>query len=321
MNEENKDTSSGASSSATKAGLNIMTKSTVKGTGQPEKRSHSEVAESSFGDEISMLNKQLEQINTDLQQTRDSVKGLMNKDEMQTFIVSTVETLIKQMETRIQKNLETELEKKLEGKLKEKTAELNDRLDGLVFENVQLREEVDSLKNSQSECEKYTKEAMERSNRNEQYSRKNNVKIMGVEEQESETEESLTERVTNILAAVAKVKVEETKLMALHRIPGKSGMPKPVLLKLMNNSVKTSIMKKRQEMKRAGYRLVDDVTKHNTTLINKLSLHSKIDSAWYFNGNVFGKTNEGKRHKFDICSDIDEVIKPKRTETEKKDSK
>ena len=276
-----------------------------------------------------MINKQLEQINTDLHQTRDSVKDLMTKEEMKTFIISTVETLTNQMEIRIKKNLESELEKKiekklnkkLEEKLKEKTAELNDRLDSLVYENVQLREEVDTFKNSQSECEKYTKEAMERSNRNEQYSRKNNVKIMGVDEQESESEELLTERVTSILAAVAKVKVEETKIMALHRIPGKSGMPKPVLLKLTNNSVKTSIMKKRQEMKRAGFRLVDDVTKHNTTLINKLLLHNKIDSAWYYNGSVFGRTNEGKRHKFDICSDIDEVIKPKKTDPEKKDKK
>ena len=52
MSEENKSTSSGASTSAAKAGLNIMLKSTVKGTAQPEKRSHTEVAESSFGDEI-----------------------------------------------------------------------------------------------------------------------------------------------------------------------------------------------------------------------------------------------------------------------------
>ena len=249
-------------------------------------------------------------MNRDLQETRNSVKELISRDEMQTFIVTTVETLMKQMETRIERNLETKLEQKFEEKLKEKTNELTDRLDSLVFENVQLREEVDKLNNSFSECEKCTKEAVERSDRNEQFSRKNNVKIMGIEEQEGETEESLKEQVTSIFAAVAKVKVEDSMIMALHRIPGKSGMPKPVLIKLMNNSQKTKIMKKRQEMKRAGYWLVDDVTKHNTALISRLSLHKNIDSAWYFNGSVFGKTKEGKRHKFDIFSDISEVIKP-----------
>ena len=84
---------------------------------------------------------------------------------------------------------------------------------------------------------------------------------MGVEELENETEQSLTQQVITIVATKTKVKLDEHKITALHRIPGKTGMPKPVLIKLKNNSVKTQIMKKRQEMKRAGYRLVDDVTK------------------------------------------------------------
>ena len=97
------------------------------------------------------------------------------------------------------------------------------------------------------------------------------MKIMGIVELEDETEESLTDKVMEILATKAKVKVAESKIMALHRIPGKSGMPKPVLLKLMNK-----IMRRRQEMKQAGYKMVDDVTKSNTRLINKLMFHEKI---------------------------------------------
>ena len=134
---------------------------------------------------------------------------------------------------------------------------------------------------------------------------------MGIAELPDETEKSLTDKVLEILDTKAKVKVDPYKIMALHRIPGKSGMPKPVLIKLMNNSEKTKIMRRRKEMKQAGYKLVDDVTRSNTKLINKLMLHVKIDSAWYFNGSVFGITTAGKRHKFDILSDIDEVIDPK----------
>ena len=40
-------------------------------------------------------------------------------------------------------------------------------------------------------------------------------------------------------------------------------------------------------MKLAGYRLIDDVTKQNTSFITRLYLHKDIDLAWYFNGNVF----------------------------------
>lgn len=65
-------------------------------------------------------------------------------------------------------------------------------------------------------------------------------------------------------------------------------------------------------MKQSGYRLVDDVTKQNMMLINRLNLHKDIDSAWYFNGNVFARSTAGKRFRFDIYSVIEDVIAEKK---------
>ena len=42
-------------------------------------------------------------------------------------------------------------------------------------------------------------------------------------------------------------------------------------------------------MKEAGFRLVDDVTKLNTSLINRLVTHENIDSAWFSMGVSMGK--------------------------------
>ena len=64
----------------------------------------------------------------------------------------------------------------------------------------------------------------------------------------------------------------------------------------------------RAGMKAVGNRLVDDVTKLNTTFISKLNDHALIDSAWYFNGAIYGKTTSGKRLTFDIHDDIDAII-------------
>ena len=105
------------------------------------------------------------------------------------------------------------------------------------------------------------------------------------------------------------------RVVALHRIPSKHN-PKPVLVKFKNNNVKTRLMKHRKIMKQQGYKLVDDVTKKNTELISKLLKHDKIESAWFFNGFIYGKTTEGKRHRFDLFSDIDTVITPKKKEGE-----
>ena len=58
-------------------------------------------------------------------------------------------------------------------------------------------------------------------------------------ELEDETEESLTDMVIEILATKAKVKVAESKIMAFHRIPGKSGMPKTCITKTHEQEYKT----------------------------------------------------------------------------------
>ncbi|KAH3792597.1 hypothetical protein DPMN_146093 [Dreissena polymorpha] len=67
----------------------------------------------------------------------------------------------------------------------------------------------------------------------------------------------------------------------MQRISTKKGQIRPVIIKLRNNSMKSAIMQKRAPMKSNGYRLVDDVTKPNQELINRLLLHLDIDSAWY----------------------------------------
>ena len=256
---------------------------------QKEKRSHSEVADSSLGDEFTSIQKQLDQLTSDMKQTREDLKSVMKREEMKSFITDTITAMFSKVQKKLEKKVEETIEEQLEDKLKDRLTELNDRMDSLVLENVQLKDVNEKLRNRLDKNEKVAKAALEKSNMNEQYSRKNIVKVMGVEEEADETEDKLIKTVNNILGAKAGVTINENKIVAIHRIPGKIGMPKPVLIKLMNNNEKTKIMKKRKEMKLAGYRLVDDVTKQNTKLINRLNLHEDIDSAWYYNGNVFAK--------------------------------
>ena len=74
------------------------------------------------------------------------------------------------------------------------------------------------------------------------------------------------------------------------------------ILSMWPIKVKSKNMRKRKAMKLAGYRLIYNVTKQNTGLINRLNLHKETDLAWYFNGNVFGTTkgSNGKHFKFDL---------------------
>ena len=64
-----------------------------------------------------------------------------------------------------------------------------------------------------------------------------------------------------MLQEVVKVEVNESEVIAVHRIPGKEDHPRPIILKVKNTDIKARIMRKRTVVKKAGKRLSDDVTK------------------------------------------------------------
>ena len=101
---------------------------------------------------------------------------------------------------------------------------------------------------------------------------------MGVKEDTSETVELLKDKICEIQSTKAGFKIYLRKIRAIHPIQGKACMHKPVLLTMRNNHEKTKIMR-RKEMKKFGFRLIDDVTKLNTKLINRVIMHKDISSA------------------------------------------
>lgn len=271
--------------------------STTQATGVSEpppsklvKRTISEVSDAS-AEELTIINQQLEHLNTDLKETKEKVMSLMSKQDVQDFISETIKKIAVELETHLGTVIDT--------KVKEKTKELTDKVKSLEFEKDQLTDRVKraekdlkTYKDKLTACEKLAIASAQKSNFNEQYSRKNNVKILNIPEGTYETEQILTENITTALLAKGNVDLDPQDIVAIHRISGKTGVPKPVLLKLKNNSVKTRIMKQRKAMKDAGHRLVDDVTKLNTGLIGRLMRHSRIESAWYFNGQCMEKLQE-----------------------------
>ena len=188
----------------------------------------------------------------------------------------------------------------------------------MFFENVEIKERLDKVESKLKKQKEKTKAAFEQSNYNEQFSRKNNVKIMGVEGLGDETDSNLTAEIIDIVKQKTNVDIDPSDIVALHRIPSRHN-PRPVLVKFKNNSIKTRLMRNRRIMKQQGYKLVDDVTKKNTELISRLLRHEKIDSAWFFNGFIYGKTTEGKRHRFDLYSDIEAVITKKKDDDEEEE--
>ena len=147
---------------------------------------------------------------------------------------------------------------KVESKLDRVEAEVVHMQETIGDKNAKIRE----LEKRVMENEIDTKKAVNRSNHNEQYSRKTNFKILGVEEEDQENTQTTMK---NTVSSLAGVKLSDDEIMACHRIPGQSGKARPILVKLRNAEVKSRVMRTRSIVKKKGQakgiRFVDDVTR------------------------------------------------------------
>ncbi|KAH3789170.1 hypothetical protein DPMN_167342 [Dreissena polymorpha] len=131
--------------------------------------------------------------------------------------------------------MEEKIQQSVKKQVEDKVKDLNEHIKGLEFENETFKETISSIKNdckqsieniktqineNAQECD----DAIKRSNHNEQYSRKNNVKIMDIQEDKQESIENLTSKVMGLLQD-KRVKLQSDHIIAIHRIQVRKDKP------------------------------------------------------------------------------------------------
>ena len=226
----------------------------------------------------------------------DVIKKELQKTVKTTELDGLVWKVVGEMVKGLKHDMETKLrEQKTE--YDKKVGDLKQKVDSLNLEKGQLKEklqnrikEVVALEQTVKKVEKVATQARVKANRNEQYSRKTNIKLHGVADVKLESGQILNTQksVCHVVEEKVNVEVSPSEIVACHRIPGGNGSIRPILLKVKNTEVKSRIMRKRKEFRSAhkGYKLSDDVTKENAELITNLLKQKDVEQAWVFNCNV-----------------------------------
>jgi nicotinamide mononucleotide adenylyltransferase len=263
--------------------------------------------------ETSEVSKMLTLIQKDLTEMKNELKRTIKDDALEATITAVVQKLLSENN----KEREEHMRKVMDEKCSEITVGYNKKLEKMADNIESLEKNVQNLKECLAECKKElrvtkqnlektehtSREALRLANYNEQFSRKNNFKIMGIPEKHNENTWGL---VKDFMSKVS-VQLDDREVIAVHRIPGKDREIRPIIVKVLNPNVKARIMRKRSEVKNLGKgkKLVDDVTKANSGLISELTKIEEVDSAWYFNGAVYAKMKSNDRKvKFDITDDL-----------------
>ncbi|KAK6178223.1 hypothetical protein SNE40_013032 [Patella caerulea] len=277
-----------------------MSRSQRSSSKQSSKRVH---VSSSSGDEV--FSGDLAQINKTLEIIQNQLKSMVTIENMD----NTLQKGFEKMRIEICKKINADLTREI-GELKTSLAEEKEKVQTLISERDKIKSEMLQIVSKQQQLEVDLQDSIKLGNRYEQYSRKKNIKILGIKEK---TGENIKADFKNMVSSLTGIQLDDNQIVAIHRLPSKyRDRPRPIILKLFHSEIKISLMRKKQVFRDKGILMFEDVTKRNGQLINRLKNNDDIASAWLYNGSVFAKTTQDERLTFDLFDNISESINDRR---------
>jgi len=174
-------------------------------------------------------------------------------------------------------------------------------------ENQALKEEINSLKrqvepkdselhveNMKIQHEKVQMNISEKLNEQEQYSRKNSIRITTLaEDYPEETALETAEKVVKNLNHHLKLNLSKNDIDIAHRLgkhkPEKRG--RAVIVKFIQKTTKQNVLAKRKLLKGKGVAVYEDLTRLNSEVLacTRKKLPDEVNDSWSVNGNIFVK--------------------------------
>ena len=220
----------------------------------------------------------------------DAVEQLIKSEQFSIALKEVVTTAVKEaidhllpelIKTAATDAIETTLVS-LKKTLTDVNHELNDLKRSCTFlkeENRRLKDDLKSVK--------------AKANENEQYSRRNNIRIFGLTE---EGTESPTQLVVKFLKKNLDIDISESEIDKVHRI-GKpqDGKPPPLIVKFTTHRSKEAVLSRKRNLKGKRIFVAEDLTKPNFQLLKATKNLSQVTSCWSRNGKIFAKVNNSPR--------------------------
>ncbi|XP_060072931.1 uncharacterized protein LOC132552759 isoform X2 [Ylistrum balloti] len=278
-----------------------------------------------------------EDIRQDISKIKEQLENVVKKADLTALSAGLVKSKdIEKIVSSIVESMRKDLERDLGQKITEKTAQMRQELDLVNAHNHRLQEslqgkqrEIDELKKQSTEMQRevervqtsvfkemeevkrMAQDGIRKGNYNEQYSRRNNIKVMDFKEKENVDDENRRDLMKDFCDEVNKVishPIHRDDLVTVHRIPGRdTKRDRPLVVKFVKKDVRNSVIKQRKNLM-GTMKLVDDLTKDNAGLINRLKSNERIENAWYFNGRVFAVC-DGVRKPVDLFQSVNDVFR------------
>lgn len=196
----------------------------------------------------------------DTRNTRDLVKEAVNSifdDEWKNNLVISVANMVNK-----------EICKKVD-EINVKMQSLETRLKTLEEENSVLRTENNVLKSDNEKME--------------QYSRRNNIRIFGIEEKNGETVEDV---IMDLFITKMGVEINKENIDRCHRVGAtKPNKHRPIIVKFISYKHRQAVLKNKSKLKGTKCFIREDLTVYRQNLLSQA--FANFDNAWAYNGKIF----------------------------------
>ena len=185
--------------------------------------------------------------------------------------------------------------------VKKENQQLKEKLEQTDSKYKELNDKIESLeKTYQTKIHRATVEVQNTqlwANSNEQYSRATNIKIFGLQQQDSE---DCVQVVQDLFQDKLGLDIPTEDIDAAHRSRSKTNTgPLPMMVKFRNQTTKNTVIQNRKKLKSTNISIHEDITKLNLETVNRVKNHPKIKSCWFSRGHILAIPVDGG-HKFRV---------------------
>ena len=145
-------------------------------------------------------------------------------------------------------------------------------------------------------------ESTEKVNTLEQYSRRNNIRIFGLKESQSErhSDNNNNKNISDFLQRRLGLRnINENQIDKAHRVGRYSpNHDRAFVVRFVKHDTARLVLQKRRALKGTGITITEDLTKTNAIRLHKLKNLGNASQAWSQNGDLFVKDKHGIVHKY-----------------------
>ena len=167
----------------------------------------------------------------------------------------------------------------------------------------ELKAEIAVLQGKVKTLEGTIEKVAAKANDNEQYSRRQNVRVTGFVEEE---EENCAEKFVNLCREKIGLDVNDEIVDRAHRVGKKEeGANRAIIVRLKTHKDKFTILRNRKNLRGSGFYINEDLTKINQKLSYTARVTcTNVDTSWTVDGKIFVKRKSDGR-RFQVANQSD----------------